>query len=132
MTNRWAIALSSALLFAAAGAVCAAAEHRVYAISAQNGSGIYGTVTLTPIGDKTRVELALVGTPAGGSHPAHIHPGPCSKLDPKPIYPLSPVIEGVSVTDVNAPIDSIAKANVSINVHESADKIANYVACGDL
>jgi hypothetical protein len=132
MSKRLAIALLSAALFAASISVSAAADHRVFAIEAQNGSGIHGTVTLTAQGEKTLVELALVGTGAGASHPAHVHPGPCAKLDPKPTYPLAPVIGGVSVTEVNAPIDTLAKANVSINVHESADKIANYVACGDL
>jgi hypothetical protein len=132
MSHRLAIVAFSAALFAASASASLAADHRVFAINAQNNSGIHGTVTLTAVGEKTRVELALVGTPAGGSHPAHVHPGPCSKLDPKPLYPLAPVIEGVSVTEINAPLDSLAKPSLSVNVHESADKLANYVACGDL
>jgi hypothetical protein len=132
MSKRSIIAFLSAAFVAASVSVGAAGDHRVFSIDAQNGSGEHGTVTLTAMGDKTKVEIALVGTPAGVAQPAHIHPGPCAKLDPKPTYPLSPVVDGISVTDVNAPMDTLAKATISVNVHESASKLMNYVACGDL
>ena len=133
MTKRITLAVcAAAALFAASAALGAAADQRVFAIDAQNNSGVHGTITLTAMGQKTRVALALVGTAPGVPLPAHVHPGPCAKLDPKPAYPLSNVVDGVSVTDVNAPIDALEKPTMSINVHESAANIAHYIACGDL
>lgn len=37
-----------------------------------------------------------------------------------------------SVTDVDASLDDILAAEHAINVHESADNIGNYIACGDI
>ncbi len=42
-----------------------------------NGSGMSGTVTLTPRGDSTVVELTLNGARAGESVQSHIHFGTC-------------------------------------------------------
>jgi hypothetical protein len=106
--------------------------HRVFAIAVQNGSGESGTVTLTPVGDKTRVDLALVGAPADTPQPAHVHPGPCAKLDPKPKYPLAPVVDGFSTTTLDVPIGQLTSGDFAVNVHKSSSEIAKYVACGDL
>ena len=107
-------------------------SHRVYALAAQNGSGEAGTVTLTAMGDKTRVDVALVGAPADTPQPAHVHPGPCAKLDPKPKYPLTPVVDGVSTSMIDAPMAALTAGDFAVNVHKSTTEVAKYVACGDL
>lgn len=127
------IAASLAVAALLLGALPATAQgHRVFALSAQNGSGEAGTVTLTPLGDKTRVEVALAHAPEGVAQPAHIHAGPCATLDPKPKYPLASVVDGVSTTVVNVPMDSLVNSGLAVNVHESVANITHYVACGDL
>jgi hypothetical protein len=105
---------------------------KVYMLSAQNGSGENGTVALVPQGDKTVVEVALVGAPSGVTQPAHIHVGPCAKLDPMPKYPLAPLKDGVSETTVDLPISKLVDAGFAVNVHKSGEEIKTYVACGNL
>lgn len=79
---------------------------------------------------------------AAVSHPSHIHAGTCAELDPNPAFPLSNVepvapdaaegsVEtGMSTVDVS--LDDILASPHAINVHESAENAANYIACGDL
>lgn len=121
-----------AVLALALPASAADPTHRVYAIAVQNGSGESGTVTLTPMGDKTRVDVALVGGAADTPQPAHIHPGSCAKLDPKPKYPLTTVVDGFSTTTVDVPISQLTTGDFAVNVHKSTTEIPKYVACGDL
>jgi len=90
-----------------------------------------------------------------GGHPAHIHSGTCDELGDV-LYPLSNVGPGsntngtadamgdavgsdediypidISVTTVDAKLSDIANGDTAINVHESADEIANYIACGNI
>jgi plastocyanin len=95
-------------------------------------------------------------TPAAGggaSHPAHIHNGTCAELGDV-VQPLSnvsaeamnnstpmaaamvgssaaiPVLS--SVTTVQMALQDILNGDHAINVHESAENISNYVACGDI
>jgi plastocyanin len=79
-------------------------------------------------------------------HPAHIHSGTCDNLGDI-VAPLSDVTEltagevfGASTavlvkeseTDVEMPLGDILSAPHAINIHESADAIQNYIACGDI
>ena len=121
-----------AALALALPAAAADPTHRVYMVAVQNASGESGTVTLTPMGDKTRVDVALVGGPADTPQPAHIHPGSCAKLDPKPKYPLTTVVDGYSTTIVDVPIAQLTTGDFAVNVHKSTSEIPKYVACGDL
>jgi len=98
----------------------------------QNKSGESGTAKLTPMGDKTKVEVSLKGTPKGVAQPAHIHEGSCAQLDPKPKYPLSNVVNGKSTSEVPVKMDELLGGNMAVNVHKSGDDIKTYVACGDL
>lgn len=91
-------------------------------------------------------------TPTGGSahpHPAHIHLGTCSDLDPNPTFPLTDVApvsaeSGAeadsaaaipverSVTTVDATLEDLRTGGYAINIHRSADDIGTYIACGNL
>lgn len=79
-----------------------------------------------------------------GAHPAHIHVGPCDRLDPNPTFMLADVapigtgasgsaipVEG-SQTTVEASLADLLAGGYAINVHKSADEIGTYIACGDL
>ena len=101
-------------------------------LGTQNKSGESGTAKLTPMGDKTKVELSIKGAPKGVSQPAHIHEGSCAKLDPKPKYALQNVVEGKSSTEVPADIKTLTAGKLAINVHKSAEEAKVYVACGDI
>ena len=96
----------------------------------QNGSGVTGTVTLTGDGDQTRVTVDLEGAP--GAHPAHIHEGTCADLTPAPKFALTDATNDETETMVPASLETIQSAPHAINVHESAAKIENYVACVDI
>jgi hypothetical protein len=123
---------ASAALLLALPAFAADSGHRVYALGTQNGSGELGTVTLTAMGEKTRVDVAIANAPTDVPQPAHIHPGSCAKLDPKPKYPLTTVMDGTSTTVVDAPMSALVAGGFAVNVHKSTSELPVYVACGDL
>jgi hypothetical protein len=98
----------------------------------QNGSGISGTVELEPQSqDQIRVTIELEGDEAGASYPAHIHPGSCANLDPKPEYPLENVQDGTSETTVDASPLEVFTGEYAVNVHDP-DDTDRYVACADI
>jgi hypothetical protein len=99
----------------------------------QSNSGESGTATLTPEGNSTKVTLHVTGvTGATGSQPAHIHKGTCDKLDPKPAFPLSPVVNGMSETTVKASLKDLTTGGYAINGHKSAQDLQTYVFCGEI
>ena len=88
----------------------------------------------------------------GERHPAHIHSGTCEQLGDV-VRPLSDVGYGTgagtpaageavgaetavpvetSVTTVDLPLEEIVASEHAINVHESAENIDEYIACGDI
>lgn len=92
---------------------------------------------------------------SGHVHPAHIHEGTCDDLNPSPAAPLTDITawmneeddedndnnpQGVltaplmlrSETDVDMSLEDILANPHSINVHESAENIENYIACGEI
>lgn len=93
-----------------------------------NNSGQTGTVTLEPSDGKTKVTVSLTGQPAGSNQPAHFHTGTCTKPG-SVVYPLSNVIDGTSVTIVDAQIAQIQSKSTVVNVHKSATESGTYVAC---
>ncbi|HEY0393251.1 MAG TPA: hypothetical protein VGD01_02030 [Candidatus Elarobacter sp.] len=125
-----AVALAAAVLTLAAPAM-GADNHRIFALGTQSNSGEMGTVTLTAMGEKTKVDIALVNAP-DAAQPAHIHEGSCAKLNPKPKYPLTSVADGVSTTTVDVPLAELVKGGLAVNVHKSTSDLQTYVACGDL
>jgi plastocyanin len=79
-------------------------------------------------------------------HPAHIHSGTCDDLGDI-VAPLSDVTEQTagesfgaetailvkeSETTVELTLGEILAAPHAINIHESAEQIQNYIACGDI
>ena len=121
----------SLLLFGASFAL--AADSATVKLAPQNNSGESGTATLTKAGDsQTKVVLEVKGAPSGGPQPVHIHKGTCDKLDPKPTYPLSPLVNGKSETTVNASLDSLEKGGYAINGHKSPQEVSTYVFCGTI
>ena len=101
-------------------------------MGAQNKSGESGSAKLTPEGDQTKVEITLKGGPKGVAQPAHVHEGSCAKLDPKPKYPLSNVVDGKSTTTIPVKLADLQGGNMAINVHKSAEDVKTYVSCGDI
>jgi len=102
-------------------------------IDQMSSSGQTGTATLTStIDNKTQVIVVLKGEPPGATEPAHIHTGTCKKLNPKPAYPLTNVVGGKSTTKINTPLSSLQTGQFAVNVHESAQNIGKYVACGTI
>lgn len=95
--------------------------------------------------------FAVTGVAAVGSaaqevdhipHPSHIHAGTCAELDPNPAYPLTDVSavtpdapEGaieVAHSTIDVTIDELLASPHALNVHESAENVANYISCGDV
>ena len=79
-------------------------------------------------------------------HPAHIHAGSCAELGEvvSPLenvaIPADAVREGaeaahpvkISQTHVDMPLQEIIDGGYAINVHQSAEEIDVYIACGDI
>ena len=108
----------------------ASAQEAKVDLKAQNNSNESGTATLTPAGNATKVTLDVKG--AEGTQPVHIHKGTCDKLDPKPAFPLSPVVNGKSETTVKASMKDLTSGQYAINGHKSAQDLKTYVFCGDI
>ena len=108
----------------------ASAQETKVKLEAQNNSNESGSATLTPEGDSTKVVLEVKG--AEGTQPTHIHKGTCAQLDPKPAFPLSPVVNGKSETTVKASMKDLTTGGYAINGHKSAQDLKTYVFCGDI
>lgn len=90
------------------------------------------------------------------THPAHIHKGDCTNLDPNPLVGLNdvgprmkdddelPDAEDIKGSLTAAPVeisetegldvkfDDLFTEAHAINVHESAQSVDTYIACGDI
>jgi hypothetical protein len=116
------------------GAMMMAPMHQITVhLAALNGSGEAGSAVVKDTAAGVSVAIKLTGAPSGLAQPAHIHKGTCAKLDPKPEYPLTSVMNGMSMTVV--PGTTVAKLMATpnaINVHKSAKELKVYVSCGDI
>src|SRR5215212_4472724 len=101
-------------------------------LTEQNGSGIAGTAMLEDLGNGTTRVTVRLENAGPGPQPIHIHPGTCATLDPKPQWPLTNVMNGESITEVQASPADIQDGQHAINVHKSPEEAAVYVACGDI
>jgi len=125
-------ALAAGMLLVLAAPAGAATSSLTIPIAAQNSSGETGTAVLTQTADGVQVVVTLQGAPAD-AQPAHIHVGPCAKLNPAPMWPLTSLTNGTSTTVVKGvTIDQLLKTPYAINVHKSTSDLGTYVACGDI
>jgi opacity protein-like surface antigen len=123
-----AVAAALALTSAAALAAAPVTVH----LAPQNHSGETATATLTQIGANTVVSVVTKNGP-GLPQPIHIHQGSCAKLNPKPYYPLTTVLDGKSVTTLKGvSLKSLQNGNFAINIHHSTSDIPTYYACGNI
>jgi hypothetical protein len=118
-------------LFALTSAIAFAHDAEV-TLTEQNGSGQNGTAELTDMGDGTTKVVLVISSNTADPQPAHIHNGTCAALDPKPVYPLTSVVNGKSETIVNASIAELLSKPYAINVHKSAAEASVYVSCGSI
>ena len=95
------------------------------------------------------VPATLAQTPESGdmavAHPVHIHAGTCDELG-EVIVPLADVAyptgeqmgspDAVNATVylnmIDMPLADLLGGQYAVNVHESADDIGTYIACGNL
>jgi hypothetical protein len=109
---------------------CAAASQPGVTIQLEtlNNSGVTGTVTLTPLGDRTQVDVDV--DPAGHPDmPSHIHPGDCAHLVPQPKYPLRNVVDGKASTIIAVSLSELLNGDLAINLHNSNEDMGTYTAC---
>lgn len=124
------LTIIAALLAASTAAFAAAPTTVTVTMNALNKSGETGTATLTQLSNGVKVEIDIKGAPAA-AQPTHIHPGTCTKLNPAPEAPLSPLTNGKSVTVLSGKqLSDFAGGKYAINVHKSADDLATSVSCG--
>ena len=96
-----------------------------------NGSGQMGIATLSAMDGQTRVIVSIASGTSGVPQPIHVHSGACDALGGVE-YPLTAVVDGASVTVIDAALTSLKGGANAINVHLSGDEIGTYVACGDI
>jgi hypothetical protein len=100
-------------------------------LNAQNGSGQDGTVTMTAVDDSHTEVVIQLSNGSATPQPAHVHEGACATLNPKPLYPLNSVVNGMSDTVIAVSLDSLVHGGYAVNVHKSAAEAAVYVSSGD-
>lgn len=110
-----------------------ATQNLNFNMGAQNGSKQNGTATVKAVDGGVWVKVSVFNEPKGAIEPAHIHVGPCAKLNPAPWKVLNNVVNGTSITTVKGVTFAEIKAgHYSVNVHESAANLKHYVSCGDI
>ena len=98
-----------------------------------NGSGQSGSATLTARGVMTEVVLNL-SSGAISTELVHVHAGQCGDTLGGVAYALTNFVggSGVSVTMVDASIDSLRTGDFAINAHSKNDPLGVYTACGNI
>ena len=126
------LALLAAVVATAGLSYAAVPKTLTIHMKAENHSGENGTATLTQLTNGVKIDVSIKGAPAA-DQPTHIHPGTCTKLNPAPEAPLSPLSNGHSVTVLSGKkISDFTKGQFSINVHKSANDLKTYVSCGEI
>ena len=101
-------------------------------LTEQNDSNESGTATLEEEEGQVIVTLSMTGFSENVSQPVHIHVGSCPEVG-EVKYPLTNVLNGESVTTINATFDQLEdELPLAVNVHKSADEASVYVACGNI
>lgn len=92
-------------------------------------SSATGTVTLTAVGNQTRIDVDVAGT--NPSMPGHVHADTCPGAGAV-VFPLQPTVNGKSSTTVDAPLSDVLAKGKSINFHKSQAEVNIYTGCGNL
>jgi hypothetical protein len=79
--------------------------------------------------NRTRVQILVTGST--GEHPAHFHDGRCSGFDPNPKWPLDPVRNGTSTTELDTSFQQFTNGGMVVNLHRSPQD-ETPVACGNV
>jgi plastocyanin len=115
------------------------------------GQSVGRSIRLGSVAALTALALLTPGLAAQDDeaevHPAHIHSGSCAELGDV-VYPLTDITEvggdaertgaasaipvKSSSTVVDTPLQDLVDGDFAINVHESAEEIDTYIACGDI
>ena len=108
-------------------------------------AAVIAVAALTLLVPAGRAQTPVADTEAE-AHPAHIHSGTCDQLGDV-VYPLADVAaptgeemgaaggHPVKISEVNhvdVPLQEILDGGHAINVHESAEAIDVYIACGNI
>lgn len=84
------------------------------------------------MGSSTKVDIKVTSGARDVHQPAHIHADTCAKIDPKPKYPLTNVLNGVSSSTVPVSLEELMASANALNIYKSAEEVKVYVACGDI
>lgn len=109
-------------------------------------TGFAGIILIGLVAPALAVGSAGAAQDAASSHPVHIHSGTCSELGEivAPLNDVAPIAGGdvsgselaspveLSVSEVSIPLADILAAPHAVNVHESAENIGDYIACGEI
>ena len=116
--------------FIACGAIPAADDAVTVALTAPDGLGQSGHATLIRQGEKTWVAVSVAPADKGAAQPANIHIGSCA--NPGAIaHPLTDVVDGMSVTRVDAPLDEVSAEGFALALRHADGNTATYEACGE-
>jgi hypothetical protein len=127
-----ALALATTALAACGGADDGGGGDAIsVSLSPVGDASQFGTATLTPEGDQTRV-VVDVDSPVSPSQPAHIHEGTCADLNPEPEFGLPNVVDGRSEATVDVSLDELTSEDYAINLHMSDDDLTTYTSCADI
>ena len=100
-------------------------------LDALNDSGQSGVAVLMGKGDTVEIVVDISPGAADVPQPIHIHAGSCDTLGDV-AFALSNVVNGRSVTTVEASLAEITTGGFTINGHKSGDEIGTYVTCGNV
>lgn len=113
-----------------------------YTLNEKDVPGISGTATFSQrVNGEALAELNIVNTPAGGSHPAHIHSGSVANAPGGILFTFNPVNgdTGISKTNLSMLDDNtlfgyndVLVVDGYINVHLSSMDLGTIVAQGDI
>jgi hypothetical protein len=125
------LAVSIAALAACGGDDDGGGDPISVSLSPTGDASQFGTATLTPEGDQTRVVIRI-DSPVSDSQPAHIHEGTCDNLTAEPAYGLPNVTGGRSESTVDVSLDDLTSGTYAINLHMSNEDLATYTSCGNI
>ena len=91
----------------------------------------FGKATLVEKDGQVEVTIDVNKVDGLNNQPAHIHAGSCPDVGDI-IFPLNDVVDGRSVTLINATIDQLRESPMAVNVHKSAEEISVSTSCGNI